>query len=79
MSFKCQKCLSNSWSVLRTEKKTHGIQRRRECKICGNRVTTVERPLNLPAIHEPTATYAGQILKNRKYTQKRYSPFGEGE
>lgn len=42
-SIECSRCGCAHWFVLRVEHKPSRIVRRRECRHCGKRVTTVER------------------------------------
>ncbi|HMN97417.1 MAG TPA: hypothetical protein PKC43_06325 [Phycisphaerales bacterium] len=39
----CAKCGCRHWEVVYTVQRTRFIQRRRECRHCGHRVTTRER------------------------------------
>ena len=49
-------CGSTDLHVLRTTASTGYIVRRRECAACGQRITTVERP-----VHTPPATGSGLL------------------
>lgn len=52
----CSQCGSADMCVLRTTASAGYIIRRRKCAACGQRLTTVERP-----IHTPPATGSGLV------------------
>ena len=59
----CPACGGTAWHVVRTASTRTGILRRRQCTLCGSRLTTRERPIGSVTVITP-AISVGQIAKS---------------
>ncbi|WP_390433920.1 NrdR family transcriptional regulator [Rubinisphaera brasiliensis] len=70
MGIMCPECNQLEWQVLYTERKPGAISRRRQCKNCGFRMTTAERPVNIP---QPNSISIGRVLQSSEFSPVRPS------